>query len=171
MDYLNDCNSYINSKSSFIKDIEKNLPDTSYRFVAPIKIISYANNIVKSKKGIDQDLQNIIEHSFTYLYENIELLNVFYEKYFNKTFSVMKKYDQLINYILYLEDVSYVLNNEKKSKEIDAIIKQYESILITKNSYDESLFDNISPFLDSLSKKQLYSQQEIFEMVVEELNL
>ena len=25
MDYLNDCNSYINSKSSFIKDIEKNL--------------------------------------------------------------------------------------------------------------------------------------------------
>ena len=73
--------------------------------------------------------------------------------------------------LLYLEDVSYVLNNEKKSKEIDAIIKQYESILITKNSYDESLFDNISPFLDSLSKKQLYSQQEIFEMVVEELNL
>ena len=138
MDYLNDCNSYINSKSSFIKDIEKNLPETSYRFVAPIKIISYANNVIKSKKGIDQDLQNIIEHSFTYLYENIELLNVFYEKYFNKTFSVMEKYDQLINYILYLEDVSYVLNNEKKSKEIDAIL----DLILTKSMHLEQ-YDQI----------------------------
>ena len=80
MDYLNDCNLYLNSRQDFIKDLRLYLPKTSYRFDAPIVIIDYITKMYNKKNSIDDELQNILENCFSYLYEFLEILSIFQKR-------------------------------------------------------------------------------------------
>lgn len=170
MDFLNDFNLYLNSKQDFLKDLKLYLPKTSYRFDAPIAIIDYITKMYNKKNNINDDLQNILENCLSYLYEFLELLSLYHEKYFFNSFKEMSKYDSLLNTALYLEDILAITTSNELADNINSLLNSYENMMIVKDNYDDSLFEKIETLLLKYDDN-LFSQQEVFEMIVEELNL
>ena len=171
MDYLNDCNLYLNSRQDFIKDLRLYLPKTSYRFDAPIVIIDYITKMYNKKNNIDDELQNILENCFSYLYEFLEILSIFQKNYFSNSFKEMSQYDTLINNTLYLEDILSIIKSDELADNINSLLNSYEHIMMVKDKYDDSLFEKIESLLLEYNDDKLFSQQEVFEMIVKELNL
>ena len=169
MDYLNDCNLYLNSRQDFIKDLRLYLPKTSYRFDAPIVIIDYITKMYNKKNNIDDELQNILENCFSYLYEFLEILSIFQKNYFSNSFKEMSQYDTLINNTLYLEDILSIIKSDELADNINSLLNSYEHIMMVKDKYDDSLFEKIESLLLEYNDDKLFSQQEVFEMIVEEL--
>ena len=69
------------------------------------KILEYIESLYNSQKSIESELAEIFEFGYAYLFDTIEEVKLYYENYFNRDYILFSKYESLINYILYLDDL------------------------------------------------------------------
>lgn len=177
MIYINDYKGYKESNKKFFELLSSNNSMVYDRFADVFKVLGYIELMYDSKK-IDEDLETIFESGYLYLYEQMEMVKLFYQNYFKGNYNEFKEYEVLINYYLYLEDLLDTLSDDgkkvdKKVKDgIDKIIKKIDTILLQHLSFSDNLLDEVNCDIDALSiKNPPLTTIEVFAMIVEELEI
>lgn len=142
------------------------------------KVLGFIEMMVDMSKKVDDELEVIFETGFSYFHEQIEQIKIYFKDYFKGNFTKFASYSQLINYSLYLDDLTEALQEKgmlnKESKEaITAIGQEIENILIKHGKYSLEDIDRYDLILQGVvdCSAPLYTTQEIYAMIVEELDL
>lgn len=142
------------------------------------RVLGYIEMLVDVEKKVDQELEIIFETGFGYLHEQTEQLKTYYNDYFKQNYKKFEAYAPLINYSLYLDDLTEAMQEKgylsKKANEvIKEVAEEIEDILINQRKFTDEEIEGYNIKIQEITggKKELYTTQEIFAMVVEELQL
>ncbi|MDD3171357.1 MAG: hypothetical protein PHO86_03450 [Bacilli bacterium] len=142
------------------------------------KVLGFIELMVDMKKKIDEEIEVIFESGFSYLHEQIEQVKTYYKNYFKGNFDKFESYAPLINYSLYLDDLTEVLQEKnllnKKAKEMIASLGQeIENVLIKQGKFTDDDIEKYNLMIQEVvvSSPEIITTQEIFAMIVEELEL
>ena len=175
--YINDYKSYKEANKKFFDVLSTNNSMVFDRFSDILKVLGYIE-LMHDTNRVDEDLETIFETGYFYLYGQMETVKLFYHNYFNSNYEEFSKYEVLINYYLYLEDLLDTLSDDgklinKNVKEgIDKIIKKIDTILMEHLTYSDKMLEDINCEINSLSIKNTpLTTQEVFGMIAEERDL
>jgi len=175
---IEDYKSYYQDNNDFFILLIENNSLVYDRLSDVFKVLGFIEMMVDMYTKIDEELEVIFETGFSYLHEQIEQIKVYYKNYFKGNFIKFESYAQLINYGLYLDDLTEALQEKellhKETKE--AIVKlgqAIENILIKQEKYNDEDIDRFDLIVGEFvnSSNPIYTTQEIFAMIVEELEL
>ncbi|QWB99922.1 hypothetical protein KHQ88_07240 [Mycoplasmatota bacterium] len=102
----------------------------------------------KNEDSLDEDIDKIIQVGLEYLHGQLFTCKLYYEKFFNKNFHAFLEYDRVVNYLLFLEDLKYELNEKKidyDTEGLEDIIDYLESMISEK----KEVLDNLNVYIDS----------------------
>ena len=172
MKIISDCKAYIKDNSIILNTLKNNNFISYERFIDPLNIIKHINKKYDNNEKIDEDYITIYYQAFTYLYNCLETFKIYYKNYFNQTITRIKKYDLLINYILYLDDLIEQSEDESLKGFLLAESNKLEKKIIENKEYTiEELNDLDDKLYIHISEKDLFSSQEIFGLIAEEMGL
>ena len=147
-----------------------------------IKDVLYSLNYIAEnyEKYMDHesavDFEDIFEVGFSYLHSELEQIKVYYENNLNGDFILFKKYDPLINLLLYIEDFTETLKEqeyftEKREKTLDEVFSKVERIIVEKLEWNDDDFDEFNDKILSCVpyKVDITTTQEIFTKIAEEI--
>lgn len=175
--YINDYKGYIKANKKFFDILSDNNSMIYDRFSDISKVLGYIELMYDTNK-VDEDLETIFESGYSYFYNQMETVKLIYFNYFNSNYEEFSKYEVLINYYLYLEDLLDTLSDDGKTvnknvKEgIDKIIKKIDTTLMQHLSYSDKMLEDINCEINQLPIKNApLTTQEVFAMIAEELDL
>jgi hypothetical protein len=161
-----------------IKQMEATNSPILITFKDVISVNDHICKLVEQNEKVDEELADIFEIGFGFLTNTLEDLKVYYNDYFKKNILELNHYAPLILYHIYLDDFKWhLLNkeemNEERSKVIDRIESEIDSILVGRGPFNHELIDsyeeeirNITPFRDDF-----HAVYTVFSMIAEELNI
>lgn len=91
---------------------------------------------------LDADLRKIFDVGFAFLSEQVDTCRMYLETYFKNDLHAFLEYESVINYILFVEDVRYELEEKKVKYDEDAaeaLLDELEGIIAQKQPVSESL--------------------------------
>lgn len=177
MKIIEDYNSWLEDNKDLITLLEQNDSVIYERLDDVIKVVSYIEAVYLAQKQIDEDLTVIFEVGFAYLFESLEEVKLYYEKYLNNDFILLNQYSYVINYILYLNDLkeSLIENNlfnEEIKSVFSGIFTQLDELVKEKKTFEIELLDSFNQELDLyLSSFEVVTILEVFSRISEELSL
>ena len=122
------------------------------------------------------DFEDIFEIGFTYFHSQLEQIKIYYEEYFKKDIILLKKYDLLINLVLYIDDFIETLNEQEYyTKEREETLKEVfdniEEILSKKLEWNDDDYEDMNSKIASCIpfKVDIATTQEIFAKIAEEI--
>jgi len=138
-----------------------------------IKVLSYISNQEKAS----EDLEVFYDIGFSYIYNKVNEIKYYLENYFQNNLEKFLKYERLINYSLYLDDLKDTLIEKKvytdnvKEAFMD-VSQKIEDILKNKKHFDDDDFKQYDIIIESVIPPQQYiTIPEIFQRAAEELQL
>lgn len=146
-------------------------------FMRVYDVIEVLNSISKmDKNDIDEDIEVFFDVGYAYIYQRIDEIKHYLEKYFHNDLHDFLHFDSLINYSLYLDDLKEVMI-EKESfhqsieDEFVGIQEEIEHIIEKKKKFSKTLIDDFNNRLLSVipSSKEFLTIPEIFTRALEEL--
>jgi hypothetical protein len=142
------------------------------------KVMQYIDEENTLNKGAEEELIDIFEVGFGYLFEQISQLKIYFEDYFNLDMKLMEKYASLINYSLYIDDFrETIIDKDEYTKEIqetfDVVQDRIDQILSDKTAVKKDFFEEFDLMINSVfsNPKHYQTVAEIFGLIAEELNL
>ena len=160
---------------SFLKEKESIIYD---RFSDILKVLGYIDFTIDKYGTIEEEYEVFYEVGFGFLYNQLEEVKLYFDKYFNKSYSEFQIYEPIINYALYLDDLKLTLKEEELMNDdinqaINDVLEMIENILELKNGYNEEVFDEFNAIISSQIriKRRILTTTEVFERIVEELEL
>lgn len=139
-------------------------------------IIKVLNHISKLDK-VDNDLDIIYDTGFSYIYNKVRDIKYYLETYFQNNLQKFLKYETLINYSLYLDDLCDTLIEQKQfngeiKEGISEINKEIDEIIKTQKKFEPEIINRYDMIVQSLiPPTQHLTIPEIFHRVAEELQL
>ena len=176
MIYIDDYKGYKESNKSFFKTLEDNSSLVYDRFNDILKVLGYVE-MMHDTNSLDEDLETIFESGYSYFYEQMEMVKIIYKNYYNSNYQKFSKYEVVINYYLYLEDLLATLSEDKKINKkvkegLEKILDKIDNLLANQNDFEESFLDELDSDVESLSiNNPPLTTQEVFGMIVEELEI
>ena len=131
---------------------------------------------IESNHGaVDSDLDEIYDAIFPYLYEGIETVKAFYNSTFDSDYAKFHKYEGIITYYLFVEDLLLTLEGESKYqkyvKSVDEVLKELDDIIVTFKS-PVGVKEKMNLKIDAIAiKDRPLTMNEICGIIVDELNL
>lgn len=175
---IEDYKSYYQDNNDFFALLIENNSLVYDRLSDVFKVLGFIEMMVDMYQKIDEELEIIFETGFSYFHEQIEQIKIYYKDYFKGNFIKFERYAQLINYSLYLDDLEEALNEKellnKETKEaLTGLGQEIENILIKQEKFSDEDIDRFDLIVGELvnSSNPIYTTQEIFAMIVEELEL
>lgn len=174
---IDDYNSWLMDNEDFLVMLEKNNSAIYERLDDVIKVVSYIEALYVAQKKVDEDMEIIFDVGFSYLFETIEEVKLYFKTYLNNDMLLLNKYSYVINYILYLDDLKAsliekdLLNDEIKTV-FSNIFMKLENILKERKPFKLEILDNFNSELDMyLSSFEVMTLLEVFSRISEELSL
>ncbi len=175
---VDDYKSYYQDNNDFFDLLIENKSLVYDRLSDVFKVLGFIEMMVDMYTKIDEELEIIFETGFSYFHEQIEQIKIYYKDYFKGNFTKFEHYAPLINYSLYLDDLSEALDEkellDKETKEaIEELGQEIENILIKQEKFTDEDIDRFDLAVGELitSSNPIYTTQEIFAMIVEELEI
>ena len=141
-----------------------------------IKVLSFI--VQMDKKDISDDLDFIFDVGYAYIYNRVSEIKLYLEKYFKNDIHNFLKFEELINFTMYLDDLKEVLEEKEKYTDIveegfEEIASRIEEIVQKKKNFKADIIDDFNIILLSVipSKEELLTTPEIFMRIAEELNI
>lgn len=91
---------------------------------------------------LDEDVEKIIQVGLEFIHQQIFTCKTYYNQFFNKDFHAFLVYDQVINDLLFIEDLNYELVEQGMTYDksaLDAISEELESMISAKKDVPENL--------------------------------
>lgn len=170
----------------FRKWYEKNEHFLNHLFHHNSIVFDRLNDIVRvllfildlDKKEISDDLDFTFDVGYAYLYNRVSEIELYLEQYFKNDLHQFLKYEELINYALYLDDLVEVLKEKEIYSEfvregIEEIASRVEEIIQKKKQFKSEIIDEFNAILLSVlpSHEELLTTPEIFMRIAEELQI
>lgn len=142
-------------------------------------VLTVMNFITKlEQKDITEDIELIFDVGFAYLFQKVTEINIYLEKNFDNNLHTFLKYEEFVNYALYLDDLIEVLEEQESYTDslregFQEILNKIEDIIEHKKQVHPEMIDDFNMLLLSLipSGKEYLTTPEIFMRVAEELKI
>jgi len=105
-------------------------------------VLRYLYEEHQDEKYLDEDIDKIIQVGLEFIHQQIFTCKTYYQEFFNQDFHAFLEYDQVINYLLFIEDLKYELAEkdiEYAEEELDQIVDELEGIISDKKDVPENL--------------------------------
>lgn len=173
-----DYKGYYNDNLELLTNLEKSNSDCFARLKDVIDVLDFISDNYEKYEHDDSsvDLENIFEIGFAYFHEEIEQIKIYFEHYLNKDYFLLKRYDALINFALYVDDVTETLKeNEYLTKDreetLKGILDDIEDIISKKLAWSNSDFERLNVILESIIPlgDGFNTTSDIFNRIAEEI--
>jgi len=175
---IKEYNSWLKENQNFILHLEKHDSSLYSRLMPIYKVLNFlCSETTENGLELDGDLEKIFQVGLEYLHTQVSTCKIYYEKIFNKNFHDFIEYDSIVNYVLFLEDLRYELEeNQVKLNEkiINDLMDYLENIMELKSGIPE----NFNLFVDSeihkivdLENFSFHSIIDIFVEIAETLGI
>ena len=143
-------------------------------FLDAFKVLGHIE-LLSDRDEVDSDLEAIFDATFPFLFESFETVKAFYEGMFDKDYEKLKKYEGVITYYLFVEDLLMALEAEKKYQkyvsQVEEILQELDDILV-HNKSTSGVVDKMNTKLELVAiKDRPMTMHEILGEIVDELNL
>jgi glutaredoxin 2 len=142
------------------------------------KVIQYIDEENTLKNGVEEELIDIFEIGFGYLYDQVSQLKIYLEEYFQYDTKAMNEYASYINYTLYLDDFrETILDKEEMNPNIqaafDEVQDKIDQLLLERGDVQDELFVEFDTIINSAfaNPNKYQTVSEIFALIAEELQL
>lgn len=175
MEILNDYKSWLSDNKDFINLLKKNKSAIYQRIADVFRILEHIDKVYIQEKKVDAVLEEIFEIAYSYLFDTLQEVKLYYEKYFNRDYILFRQYESLINYILYLEDVkNSLIDNKQLTDEnrqiLDEILEECDQYLNSKKPYKIEVLEQYNDKLDAyFGDSKVLTMLEVFDRIYEEL--
>ena len=159
---------------AFLSILKKNNSLIYDNFLDAFKILGHIE-VTNDHGEVDEDLEVIFDSVFPYVFESMEIVKAFYQNVFKCNYDDFKKYEQVIIYYLFVEDLKLSLEEENKYhkyiSKVDEILKELDDIINNKKEV-EGVVDDMNFKVASIGIKDIpATMTEIVGMICDELNL
>lgn len=175
---LTEYKEYMSQNSDFIKMLKDNDSLIYNRYEDIIKTISYIDFLVEKYTNVEEEYETFYEVGFGFLYNQLEEVKIYYKNYFNSDYEEFKKYESVMIYALYADDLKETLieedlYNQTFKDAYDKLSEAVEEVLQNKLEVTDSLFDKLNAILETgvRYKRRVFTTTEVFAQIVEELEL
>lgn len=141
-----------------------------------INVLACISNM--NEEEIDSDLDEIFDTGYSYLYNYISELKVYLKNYFDDNFTRFLKFDIIMNYNFYINDLKEMLVDECKyydnvREEFDFILNDIENILSTKKEFDDKTINDYNVRILSVIPEDhdYVTTPELFVEVMDKLKI
>lgn len=143
-------------------------------FLDTFKVLGHIE-LLSNTTGVDSDLEDIFDIAFPFLFENFEDLKAILEGMFNNDYKEFIKYDKIIVYYLFLEDLQLSLEDEKKNRKyipkVGEVLQFIDNALINRRPV-EGLKEEIDSMVGLIGiNNPPKPMQEIMALICEEMNI
>ena len=159
-----------------------NLKNNKFVLYERIKDVIYSLNYISDnyENYINHesavDFEDIFEIGFSYLHTELEQIKSYYENDLGNDFILLKKYDPLINLLLYIEDFIETLKEQdyytdKREEVLEGVFKRIEDIIASKKEWTDDDFEDFNEKILSCVPYcvDITTTQEIFAKIAEEI--
>lgn len=171
-----DYNYYIKENNDFINKLKNKESVLYLRLNDVIKVLGYIVKLEEKDGHVEEELETIFESGFSYIHEHLEIIKLYYERFFESNIDKLLEYQMIINYLLYLDDLSEVLEekglyNKKVKHEFDTFVQKLEDIIKTKKSFNPNDLDEFNTIIDSFipQNENILTTDYIFTLILEEI--
>lgn len=174
---LKDFKNYFKDNYQFLLTMKKKWRILFSSFDDVVVILQLIEDQIESKIPLTEELETVFGVAFNYLYEQLEFVKLVYNRYLNKNDKLLKKYEKLVAYSIYLYDIEDTLKEKNKlTDEIEdalgAVQKDIENILEHNKEYSDEVLDKYNDLIDPhIGDKRVYSSLEIFAMIRDEIKI
>lgn len=137
-------------------------------------VLNYISTLDDSE--VDNDLEVIFDEGYAYIYDRISYIKLYLNEKFIGDLHAFLKYEVLINYYLFLEDIADIYNREEMDispiKEgLDNLSKKITYLIDNRKPYGEEEIEEFDIIISSLipSNKEIITVPEIFNRINEEI--
>ncbi|MBI9009556.1 MAG: hypothetical protein JEZ05_05945 [Tenericutes bacterium] len=171
-------NSWLKENQNFILHL-KNHDSSLYTRIMPLYEVLNFFSSESEENGLEfnDDIVKIFQVGLEYFHSQVDVCKIYLEKVFKKDFHAFLKYDMVIGYILYLEDLRYEIKENKlklNEEKINELTDYLENIMDTL----QAVPDTINLYIDSevhkiidVSKLNFHSIIDIFVDIAETLEI
>lgn len=136
------------------------------RLVPVYDVLFFLYNENLNEDYLDEDIDKIMQVGLEFIHQLIFTCKTYFKQYFGGDFHAFLEYDQVINYLLFIEDLKYELieqDIEYNEVRMDDIIEELESILSEKKEVPE----NLNLYVDSRISDIVSLHNEYFNSIID----
>lgn len=122
------------------------------------------------------EYQVFFEVGFSYVFDRINEIKIYFKEYFFESKLLFKKYELIISYLMYMEDYREVLIEKSKitiheNELFEKIFKEIDDILKKNKDFSLDLLDNYDFEIQKMitSDKDILTILDIFSLAYEEM--
>lgn len=173
---IEDYKAYLLQNYNFIDDLRSANSLLYERLDDVFSVLEYIEERFTKYQKVEEELEVIFEVGFSFLHEQIEELKNLIRLYFQNDPIGLRKYEHLLNYHLYLSDLTDALkekeqyNNDVKNALL-SIEEDIDNILREKKDFDDSTLMRFNTLVEENVKVGTFSTLEIFSQIREELDI
>ena len=127
---------------------------------------------------VDSDMREIFDTGYAYIYNYVSEVSIILKNYFSGDFHEFVKYDEFINYYMYVQEIKDMLIDDKVyndivSEQFEYILDSIDNVIQKKEKMDINLIDEYNERMMSVMpmKKVYLTISEIFAEVVDRLKI
>ncbi|HKL47993.1 MAG TPA: hypothetical protein VJ878_04920 [Candidatus Izemoplasmatales bacterium] len=120
----------------------------------------------KDQDTLDEDLDKIIQVGLEFIHQQFYTCKTYLENIFNNDFHLFLEYDQIINYLLFLEDLKYELAEKEiiyHQDKFDDLIEELEAYISDRKAVP----NNINVYVDSRLTKIIPTDLSAFQSIID----
>ncbi|MGD9964026.1 MAG: hypothetical protein AB7E16_02315 [Candidatus Izemoplasmatales bacterium] len=164
---LKEYQGWLSDNNDFYEHLKNHDSSLYFRFqpVYDVLLFLYEEN-KESEEKLQDDIEKIFQVGLEYINLQFFTTKIYLSKNFNNDFHQFLKYDQVINYSLFIEDLRYELvekNVEYDESELDKLVDYLEKIIENK----KEIPDNLNLYIDSLIHKIIKTDDYHFTGIID----
>lgn len=172
-----DFKNYLSNNKLLIDTLKERDSILLQRLEDVLKVLILITEAKDNQIDPDADAEVIFDTGYSYFYEQLEFIKIYFEKFLNKDFEKLFFYEDLINYILYLDDLEQTLKEhdyltKTRKQAIDDISKEIEKIITRGEDFDPFITDKFDSILEAClpNDSNLLTTSMIFSRIVDEID-
>lgn len=166
---INEYQSWLSENKSFYDKLKSHKSILHTRFYPIYEVLQHLYNEYKDEE-VDEDVEKIFQVGLEYI--NLQFFNckIYLEKSFKKDFHEFLKYDRVINYLLFIEDLKYELTEQKidyNKEYLEDLVEELESYITDKSTVPEALNVYVDSKIAEIVSLDKYNFNSIIDIFVE----
>lgn len=162
--------SWYKENKNFYEDLKSHESILHTRLSPVYDVLYYIFDEYKENNMIDSDIDKIMQVGLEYIHQQFFTCKLYYEKFFDNDFHMFLKYDQVISYILFLEDLKYEFaeqNIDFNEDKFDDLVEYLELIISNKDKVPENINVYVDSKVSHIIELDHYNFHSIIDIFVE----
>jgi hypothetical protein len=170
--------SWKKENDAFYEELKEHEAMLFDRFYPVYEVMTHiVKEVAAEHLAFDESLKKIFDVGFAFLHDQFETCKIYLDTDFHQDFHAFLEYESIVNYILYIEDVRYELEEKKVEYDdtlIEELLDELENIIETRKPVEGNLGLYVDGKVSAIigdHKMDFYGIIDIFADVAETLGL